>query len=198
MRPWFDDDLRCDSVDEKTQIKACAADGCLFDGEYKAPLSRSQLDKYQWFCLEHVRQFNAHWDYGKGLSPEEIESLIRRDVTWQRPTRPLGEWAKREESLRMRAESIRVNQSYRTRTQQKQQQAQAKRQYNLAPSPEIATALTLFGLSLPTDVAKLRTRYRVLVKRHHPDINGGDKQAEERLKEINQAHSLLVKFLTQD
>jgi curved DNA-binding protein CbpA len=30
-----------------------------------------------------------------------------------------------------------------------------------------------------------------LAKQHHPDATGGDKQAEERLKDINRAYSLL-------
>ncbi|MFO1060844.1 MAG: DnaJ domain-containing protein, partial [Dongiaceae bacterium] len=34
-------------------------------------------------------------------------------------------------------------------------------------------------------------RYKSLVKRLHPDANGGDKAAEERLKHINLAYSTL-------
>jgi DnaJ-domain-containing protein 1 len=38
---------------------------------------------------------------------------------------------------------------------------------------------------------ELKARYKQLVKRHHPDLNGGDKAAEERLKLINEAYTYL-------
>jgi curved DNA-binding protein CbpA len=38
---------------------------------------------------------------------------------------------------------------------------------------------------------QIKARYKELVKLHHPDANGGDKAAEERLKSINQAYTFL-------
>ena len=35
----------------------------------------------------------------------------------------------------------------------------------------------------------MKTRYKELAKRHHPDANGGDRDAEERLKTINLAYA---------
>jgi len=43
------------------------------------------------------------------------------------------------------------------------------------------------------DAAGLRDRYKELAKRLHPDSTGGDKAAEERMKDINRAYSLLRK-----
>jgi curved DNA-binding protein CbpA len=51
--------------------------------------------------------------------------------------------------------------------------------------------LDLLGLKWPLDSVELRARYKDLAKQHHPDATGGDKQAEERLKDINRAYSLL-------
>ena len=39
--------------------------------------------------------------------------------------------------------------------------------------------------------AKIKARYKELVKRHHPDANGGDRSSEERLREIIQAYNYL-------
>ena len=39
---------------------------------------------------------------------------------------------------------------------------------------------------------ELKARYKQLVKIHHPDLNGGDKKAEERLKLINEAYTYLL------
>ena len=70
--------------------RLCDTPDCLAAGEYRAPKSRSQLNDYYWFCLDHVRDYNRSWDYCAGLTPEQIESLVRADVTWQRTTWPLG------------------------------------------------------------------------------------------------------------
>ena len=57
--------------------------------EYPAPKSRDRLDEYHWFCLEHVREYNKSWNFCDGMN-EEIESEIREDTVWRRPTWPLG------------------------------------------------------------------------------------------------------------
>ena len=48
------------------------------------------LNDYHWFCLEHVRAYNAGWDFYKGMSPAEVEAQLRADTSWQRPTWPIG------------------------------------------------------------------------------------------------------------
>ncbi len=52
-------------------------------------------------------------------------------------------------------------------------------------------ALAVFDLEPPLTPLRLKARYKVLVKQHHPDAHGGDKAAEEKLKIINQAYATL-------
>jgi DnaJ-class molecular chaperone len=47
------------------------------------------------------------------------------------------------------------------------------------------------GLDGTATPAEVKARYKLLVKRHHPDANGGDRSLEERLREIIQAYSYL-------
>src|SRR3954467_3838214 len=70
--------------------RPCDYPGCLNAGEYRAPKSRTELNQYPWFCLEHVRAYNASWDFYKGMTPGQIEQQTRLDTGWQRPTWPLG------------------------------------------------------------------------------------------------------------
>jgi curved DNA-binding protein CbpA len=49
----------------------------------------------------------------------------------------------------------------------------------------------VLDLTLPVSLAEVKKQYKQLVKRHHPDANGGDKDAEERLKSINEAYATL-------
>ena len=56
-------------------------------------------------------------------------------------------------------------------------------------------ALNLFNLQSPLTLGQLKTRYKELVKRYHPDANGGDKKSEERLKQVNEAYDVLKSFI---
>ena len=57
--------------------------------------------------------------------------------------------------------------------------------------PELRAALDVLGLEWPVDHRAMRSRYKELAKRLHPDLNGGDRGAEEKLKDVNRAYSLL-------
>ena len=56
-------------------------------------------------------------------------------------------------------------------------------------------AVLILGLELPVTEDEVKARYKALVKRHHPDANGGDKKAEERFKKINEAYEIITGVL---
>ncbi len=146
-------------------------------GEYRAPKSRRTLTEYWWFCLAHVREYNASWDYYKGMSPGEIEAHLRADAAWQRPTWPLGRLgaAQGDEVLLHDPLGILDGGSRRASP-------------STAPA-ELRDSLVTLGLGWPTTLDVLKGRYKELAKLHHPDANGGDKAAEERIKSINLAYA---------
>jgi hypothetical protein len=157
--------------------------GCEALGEYRAPKSRRDLNHYWWFCLEHVRAYNSTWDYYKGMSPAEMERELRSDTAWQRPSWPLGRLgsaAWEEEVLRDPLHilaSAGINKS-------------RPRPAGETPG-DLRDPLMALGLSWPTTLDAVKTRYKELAKRHHPDANGGSRDAEERLKTINIAYATL-------
>jgi len=168
--------------------RCCDLPGCGAQGEYRAPKSRSNLKEYWWFCLEHVRAYNAAWDYYKGMTPGQIETELRRDTAWQRPTWPLGRlgasgWP--DEAVRDPLEVLAAG-----RFRRAQQRASGP------TPPELREPLATLGLSWPLTMPALKARYKELAKRHHPDANGGDRTAEERLKTINLAYATLRSRLT--
>jgi hypothetical protein len=71
-------------------MRSCDHAGCAGPGDFRAPRSRSSLHDFYWFCLDHVRAYNAAWNFYAGMSVAEIEAEIRNDTVWQRPTWPLG------------------------------------------------------------------------------------------------------------
>jgi hypothetical protein len=165
--------------------RACDMPGCPLTGEYRAPKSRRTLNEYFWFCLEHVRAYNSSWDFYKGMSPEEVEAQLRADVSWQRPTWPLGHLgagAWDEDVLRDPLHILAAGRVNGTAHATRRQDAER------AP-PELREPLATLGLSWPTTMDAVKTRYKELAKRHHPDANGGSRDAEERLKTINVAYA---------
>jgi DnaJ-class molecular chaperone len=49
----------------------------------------------------------------------------------------------------------------------------------------------ILGLAKDATADQIRSAYRKLAKKHHPDVNPGDKRAEDKFKEISTAHDLL-------
>ncbi|MDR3437009.1 J domain-containing protein [Telmatospirillum sp.] len=146
------------------------------------------LHDYYWFCLEHVRQYNASWDYYAGLKPEEIERMLRMDTTWQRPTWPLGTLS----GGRFRFDPERVKDSFDLFGDDMRRPPSDHG--GGKPTAELM-AMRVMNLTWPVTAEKLKARYKELCKLHHPDANGGDKAAEERFKQIGQAYKTLRESL---
>lgn len=172
--------------------RRCDNPDCSQDGLHRAPQSPDELESYLWFCLEHVREYNMAWNYFAGMTPEEIELHTRADTVGWRPSWPFGyrmanfhasAWTRVWDTFGIAQETRMWGRKLNGRG------------YRLERKTPQAKALALFGLTAPPNLGNLKTRYKELVKRYHPDANGGDKKSEERLKLINQAYTLLKSTL---
>lgn len=171
--------------------RRCDHPGCAADGLYRAPKNRKSLTEYFWFCLDHVRAYNRAWDFCAGMGPEEIEAMIRQDIVGGRPTWPLG-WAGRPKSTR----EAHINDPFGFFDEEAEAEAARKaRAKPSGPKTEADQAMDTLGLSSPLTWNEVRVRYKELVKKFHPDANGGDTAAEEKLKLINQAYATLKSAL---
>lgn len=163
--------------------RACDMPGCGDAGEYRAPKSRDALRDYWWFCLEHVRAYNASWDYYRGMTPGQIEAHLRADTAWGRPSWPLGRIGGTiDEALLHDPLDLLAGRLPRRRAPGAEEEG--------TPA-ELVEPLSLLGLPWPTTLEAVKARYKELAKRLHPDANGGDRDAEERLKTINLAYATL-------
>jgi len=160
--------------------RVCAFDGCRSAGIYRAPVARDRLNDYYWFCLDHVREYNKAWDYFAGMSEDEIELQRRNDTVWQRPSWPLGQFGER--SVRAR-----IFDRFGFFPEGDPGPGAAP----VRPMTDEQKALAVLELREPVTFADVKTRYKTLVKKLHPDANGGDREAEERLKGVNQAYAAL-------
>lgn len=160
--------------------RACDWPGCSGEGVFRAPRSRSELREYWWYCMEHIRQYNRTWNYYSGMTDEEVEADVRKDTVWNRPSWPFGSPPR---SFSFKSDQFRDDFGLF---------GDGDTQVSSRPETPEGRALMILDLSPPVTVAILKARYKELVKRHHPDANGGDKAAEEKFKEINEAYQTVL------
>lgn len=170
--------------------RLCDHPGCDAGGDFRAPRSRIELDSYFWFCIDHVRSYNAAWNYYAGMSEGEIEAEIRRDTVWQRPSWRLGQRHGPAYETRMR-DTFGLYADHGAKAGRQRRTASSGSDASARVASAREQALAVFDIDPPFTQTNLKARYKVLVKLHHPDAHGGDKEAEEKLKIINQAYTTL-------
>jgi hypothetical protein len=183
---------------DRTHTRRCDHAGCKGPGDYRAPKSRRQLKDYYYFCFDHVQAYNKAWNYHAGMSTEEIEAHLRAAVLGERPLWPLG-----VRGNQFFGRGKRYNDPFDERfglfDEMRDQGGAARPEMRARPATLEDQALATLGLTGPADIATIKQHYKRLVKRYHPDANGGgDQAAEEQLKRINEAYAILKKhgFLT--
>ena len=168
----------------KKIYQTCFNKKCFKKAEYRAPKSRSNLNDYHWFCLEHIREYNKSWNYYEGMSENEIEFEIRSSTTWERPTWPInGKSNINFDNLNLDFDaSIIVNKTLNSSDtiNFKQNELQAFKKLEINPT---------------IDINLIKSSYKKLVKKFHPDNNNGKKVFEEKLKSIIEAYTLLKNML---
>jgi hypothetical protein len=167
----------------------CAVPGCDSPGEFKAPLQPANFDgpgAWRFLCLDHVREHNAKYNFFEGMSADEIHEAQSPLAGWERPSRtfasngadPPPRWSDFHDPLD--AISGRFGHI---------RQAHTPSRF----TKEERRALSVLGLGEDTDRHSVRQRYSGLVRRYHPDKNGGDRSHEDRLSEVIEAYQLLRK-----
>lgn len=154
---------------------------CEMAGDYKAPKSRALTNEYQWFCLEHVREFNKNWNYFEGMNETQIYAFQRDATMGHRPT-----WKSdlSPQELGGKLEDA-VHRFF----------AGDPRKIAAAIQPistEDKKALALLDLNHPTHKEEIKAQFRLMAKKYHPDMNKGDKNAEDMFKRITIAYNYLI------
>jgi len=174
---------------EKSTLKKCDIKNCKEIGKFKAPKSRVKLNEYYFFCLEHVKEYNKSWDFYKGLSVDQIEHSMRDDIIWNRPSWPLkGNPYKVIEQIDVFFQDELNDFGQNT----KGENFFRNKLINENLTIEENDALTILNLKLPLTLDNIKKNYKKLVKIFHPDVNGNNKNAEEKFKEINKSYKIIL------
>ena len=161
----------------------CEWENCKENGEFKAPLERDNSKSYKWLCEEHIKLFNTSWNYFDGMSQREIESFLKSDITWHRPTQQFGSSDNFFSILWNNALSDKFN-FFNNKTG-------INNFYTKKLSEKDKDAFKIMELELNTEWSIIQKKFKTLVKKFHPDKNAGSKKFEDRLKKITLAYSHL-------
>ncbi len=166
----------------------CQWAGCKEKATHRAPKGRGLEKDYWRFCLDHVRQYNQSYNYFKGMNDAAVMAYQKDALTGHRPTWKMGTgrgaaradfqaFGGHADPFGIFGEGLRAEQRARAETRPVRN---AERK-----------ALDTLGLEPGATAQQAKTRFKELVKRHHPDANGGDRSTEHKLIEIIQAYNYL-------
>lgn len=176
---------------ELPESAICAAPGCANPAEFRAPRSNrvaGEVGGWQFLCLDHVRAFNAGYNFFDGMSPEAIAAAQSPLAGWERAAHdpPRG---------RMAADGSRTRfndplNAMRGRYGPDVFAGRRARSGHVVDDTDMK-ALKLLGLTVDATLADIRRAYHAAVRRFHPDANGGDRAHEGKLQAVVQAYTHL-------
>ncbi len=185
----------------KAKEAVCEWPGCEKPGLHRAPCGREREGEYYTFCVEHVRQYNKSYNYFTGMKDDEVAAFQTEARSGHRPTWKMGENASAKGKAKAHAEAQAKKPSSRSfdplmgrvdpfgmfgdadsesATRRKRPVRNAERK-----------ALSALGLDETATANEVKAKYKALVKKHHPDANGGSRDSEDRFREIVQAYDYL-------
>ena len=161
----------------------CDWENCSAIGDFKAPAEKDNSKNFRWLCEKHIKLFNGSWNYFYGMSQHEIEDFLKSDITWHRPTQKFGSadnffnilWnnALNDKLIHDRDET-------------------SKRFNNIRKlGIKDKDAFKIMDLEFNANWSTIQKKFKTLVKKFHPDKHSGNKEYENKLKQITMAYSHL-------
>jgi hypothetical protein len=175
--------------------KPCQWPGCRQAGTARAPKSREMLDEHYLFCVPHAAEYNKGWNFFAGLSDDEV----RRRQTEEAATggRPTWAFKASPNSREAAAEAAKHGAGafgdpfglFRKAQRKAREREEAENARRLGKIERMA--LSDLDLDVHAEKGAIRTRYKELLKRLHPDANGGDRSTEAKLQRVIKAYKAL-------
>jgi len=181
----------------RAELPACEWPRCDAPATHRAPKGRLRAAEYWRFCLAHVREYNNSYNFFAGMSDDAVAEYQKEALTGHRPTWKMGSLGGKRAAKRRRGEfrgadlptddpfSL-FDETGTRRSGDAKTAPEARKIFNAQ-----RRALDALGLEADAERTDIKARFKMLVKRHHPDANGGDRGSEARLREIIQAYNYL-------
>jgi hypothetical protein len=177
--------------------RACDHAGCRKAATARAPKSRDMMNEHYWFCQAHAAEYNRNWNFFAGMSEGEMRAYQKDELfTGGRPT-----WEMKASKTSREAAAFnhrfRRGEGYRDPFDlfgKGGAQAQVKNEPEARLLGKLErNALAELDLEVSADGPRIRSRYTELVRKLHPDANGGDRAGEGRLQKVIRAYQALRK-----
>lgn len=166
--------------------KVCDHPGCARPGAYRAPMGRNREGRYFNFCLDHVKAYNQSYNYFNGMTDDAVQAYQKDAMTGHRPTWTMGingvrgPGAAADDTV---SDSLGLFRNGRA--------APIRPEETRHVSPGARKALDALGLDAGVTKQEVRAKFKELAKRFHPDLNGGDRSREDKLRSIIDAYNYL-------
>ena len=161
----------------------CDWNNCSEEGLFKAPKERDNSKDYRLLCLNHVKEFNKSWNYFTGMSDQQIVDFLRSDMTWHKPTQSF--------SSSDNFFKVLWNNTLRDELDKDKFKGEFNHMSKFKFDHKDIKAFGILGVSVGLKWQKIQEKFKILVKKFHPDINAGNKKYEEKLKQITLAYTQL-------
>lgn len=186
---------RSPEAERTASAPACQWDGCEQAGTHRAPVGRMAEGEYFKFCFDHVREYNKGFNYFSGVPDSDIARFQKEALTGHRPTwkmgtannaQPAPDFAQKRSGRAGYHQRLRdpygvFNDGVDPKDRPRQRKLKSLE----------AKAMETLGLETTATGSQIKQRYKELVKKHHPDANGGDRASEDRFRDVIQAYRML-------
>ncbi|MDE2384923.1 MAG: DnaJ domain-containing protein [Alphaproteobacteria bacterium] len=177
------------SAKEKAEaaVKPCEWPGCDKPARHRAPKGRGNDGQYWNYCTAHVQEYNKGYNYFEGMDDTAQASFRKEAQTGHRPTWKLGQsGAAYVGAQRRQAKYIEdpLNILLKAKITTNAKHGKALRRNEVE-------ALGVLGLPEDAKPEEVKSKYKLLVKRLHPDANQGSRANEDTLKAVIKAYDTL-------
>jgi hypothetical protein len=167
----------------------CCWPECSAEGTFPAPKNPRDLAQRQYFCAQHIKEFNKRWNGLEGFTEGEIYTLQEPTASWQRPTWDDG---LRGRSSQQTFKSAQDLYGFFNSRLARELNGEAPRTQRKLPA-DVQAACRIFSIEQPLAESQLKPRYLRLAKQYHPDVNKAA-DAAEMTKRINVAYKILLDY----
>ena len=160
----------------------CDWNNCAQPGEYKAPVEKDNSKNFRLLCLNHVREFNKNWNYFSGMNDEQIYEFLKSDLTWHKPTQSFSSSDNFFKIL------------WNNALKDENKPGLHSENFNMIKfkfDTNDLKAFNILGIKVGLEWKKIQKKFKILVKKLHPDMNSGNKKFEDKLKVITLAYTQL-------
>jgi len=146
-------------------------------------LKKIIAENLECFALNMLKNLIKIGNYFSGMNDDQVMDFLKSDMTWHKPTQSFSSsdnffkvlW---NTTLRDELDKEKINGDYNHMRQFKFDHKDIK-------------AFGILGVSVGLKWKKIQDKFKLLVKKFHPDMNSGNKKYEEKLKLITLAYTQL-------